>query len=136
MMFQQSYYCCVCAPTSLSDQCICVQACHLSGMASKDLCMVCGKPFYGKQKSIWCGESDALFHCNCIQTGVTDITVSTSTGKSTYKCDSCKQFMGDSAVEHSVIKGDQKGGSSKVSECSDLRTDGNDSLSAQLEAIV
>jgi hypothetical protein len=66
---------------------VCVQACRWLGTASKDQCEVCEKPFYGKQKFIRCGECDLRFHCNCLQTGVTETSVSVSTGKSTYKCD-------------------------------------------------
>jgi hypothetical protein len=79
----------------LSVQCIsAVQACRWLGMASKDLCEVCKKPFYGKQKFIRCGKCDLRFHCNCLQTGVMETSVSASTGKSTYKCDSCKKLTG------------------------------------------
>jgi hypothetical protein len=57
----------------LSVQCIsAVQACRWLGMAGKDLCEVCGKPFYRKQKFIKCDECDLHFHCNCLQTGVTE----------------------------------------------------------------
>jgi hypothetical protein len=41
---------------------LCVEVCRWLGMASKDLCAVCQKPFYGEQNLIWCGEHDARFY--------------------------------------------------------------------------
>jgi hypothetical protein len=73
---------CAAAPLVTSVY-LCVQAGRWLGMASKDLCPVCKKPFYGKQKFIRCGVCDSRFHCNCLQAGVTEACVSASTGKST-----------------------------------------------------
>jgi hypothetical protein len=39
--------------------------------ASKELCSVCAKPLYRKQKTIRCGACDVHFLCACIQ--ITDI---------------------------------------------------------------
>jgi hypothetical protein len=85
-----------------------VQACRWLGMASKDPCEVCEKPFYGKQKFIRCSKCDLRFHCNCLQTGVTETNVNASTGKSTYKCDSCKKLTEDTTNEHSIARSNQK----------------------------
>jgi hypothetical protein len=104
-------------------------------MASRDLCAVCEKPFYGKQKFIGFGECDLHFHCNCLQISVLETNVSASTGKSAYKCDSCKQIMGDTANEHSVAKSNQKETLSTEIRCTALRIGDNDSLSMQLEAV-
>jgi DNA-directed RNA polymerase subunit RPC12/RpoP len=86
----------------------CVQACHWFGMASKDLCAVCEKPFYGKQKFIRCGECDSRFHCNCLQTGVLETIVSAFTGKSAYKCENCRKLASNTTNEHSVDNRNRK----------------------------
>jgi predicted nucleic acid-binding Zn-ribbon protein len=62
--------------------------------------------------------------------------VSASTGKSTYKCDSCKKLTGDTTNEHSIAKSNQKEALSTDILCYASRIeDNNDSLSAQLEAV-
>jgi hypothetical protein len=61
--------------------------------------------------------------------------VSASTGKSTYKCDSCKELTGDTANEHSIAKSNQKKGLSTEIQCSASRIEDNNSLSVQLEAV-
>ena len=55
-----------------------------SPMASKDLSLVCVKPFYSKQNFISRGECAQRVHCSCLQGNVTEASVSVSTGKSTY----------------------------------------------------
>jgi hypothetical protein len=84
------------------------QACSWLGKTSKDLSEVCEKPFYEKQRFICCGECDLRFHCNCLQNGVEESNVNASTGKSTYKCDSCRKLAGDTANEGSVANSNQK----------------------------
>jgi hypothetical protein len=57
------------------------------------------------------------------------------TDKSTYKCDSCKKFTGDTTNEHYIAKSNQKEASSTKSVHSASRISGNDSLSMQLEPV-
>jgi hypothetical protein len=65
-----------------------------------------------------------------------ETNVSASTGKSTYKCDSCKKLMGDTANEHSIARSNQKEGLPTEIQCSASRIgDNNNSLRAQLEAV-
>jgi hypothetical protein len=104
-------------------------------MASKDLCAVCEKPFYGKQKFIRCGECDSCFHCNCLQSDVSESNVIASTGKSAYKCENCKKQASDSTNEQSVNISNQKEVLSEEAECIVLYAGDTDSLSLQLEAI-
>jgi hypothetical protein len=104
-------------------------------MASKDFCAVCEKPFYGKQKFIRCGQYDSLFPCNCLQTGVSEINVSVSTGKFSFKCENCKKLASDTPHEHSVDNSNRKEVLSAESECVVSRTGDTDSLNLQLEAI-
>jgi hypothetical protein len=88
---------CLCScPACVSTVSQSVVACHWLGMASKDLCAVCEKPFYGKQKFTRCGECDSRFHCNCLQSDVSESNVIASTGKSAYKSENCKKQARDS----------------------------------------
>jgi hypothetical protein len=65
-------------------------------MASKEQCSVCEKPFYGKQKSIRCGECDMRFHCSCVQPDALEFNVSATSGKCAYVCNSRKALTPDS----------------------------------------
>jgi hypothetical protein len=104
-------------------------------MASKDLCVVCEKPFYGKQNFIRCGECDSRFHCNCLQTGVSETNVSASTGTSAYKCENCKKLARDTTNEYFVGNNNRKEVLSAEIECTASRIGDTDSLSVQLEAV-
>jgi hypothetical protein len=103
-------------------------------MASKDLCAVCEKPFYGKQKSIRFGKCDSRFHCNCLQIGVSETYVSASTGKSALKCNNCKKLTVDTVNEHSIAKSNPKETLSTEIQCTASRIK-DDSLSAKQEAV-
>jgi hypothetical protein len=122
-------------PTRLPSVYLCVLACRWLGMASKDMCIICEKPFYGKQKSIHCGECDMRFHCTCMQSCVPEANMISSVGKSTYKCDSCKKLLGDAANEHSLSSGKKKDALSTESQCTASCRGDKDSLIVQLEAV-
>jgi DNA-directed RNA polymerase subunit RPC12/RpoP len=120
-----------CAPASLVPSVsVCVQAFRWLGMASKDLCAVCGKPFYRKQKTIRCGECDSRLHCSCLEPCVLETIVNASTGKSAYKCDSCKKLTGDS-----FSKSNQNEAISAELQCTASCIADKVSLSAQLETV-
>ncbi|PNF33451.1 hypothetical protein B7P43_G03353 [Cryptotermes secundus] len=108
-------------------------------MASKDHCRLCEKPFYGKQKSIRCGERDSRFHCkflpNCVPEPSVSATTVQTTGKSAYKCDSCIKLTGDAANEHSLCKSNQKEAISAEMQCTPSCIRDKDSLSVQLETL-
>jgi hypothetical protein len=111
----------------------CKQACCVLRMASKDLCVVCVKPFYGKQKFLLCYECDVRSHCSCLQADVTELNGSASTGKSTYRCDSCKKLKTDAAKDHSNTMSDLPGGLS--THGSPTNSGDYNSLNVQLQAI-
>jgi hypothetical protein len=93
------------------------------------------KSRFTEKKLIRCGECDLHFHCNYLQTGVTETNVSASTSKSTYKCDSCNKLTGDTN-EHSIARSNQKERLPTEIQCSaSCIGDNNDSLSVQLEAV-
>jgi hypothetical protein len=62
-------------------------------------------------------------------------SVSASTGKSTYTCDSCKKLTGDTEIEHSIAKCNQEEELSTEIQCPTSSIGDNASLSMQLEAV-
>ncbi|PNF33116.1 hypothetical protein B7P43_G15514 [Cryptotermes secundus] len=98
-------------------------------MASKDVCLLCDKPFYGKQKCIRCCVCELRFHCNCLKTNISECNVDAATGKSSFTCDNC--VIGK---EQSLVKNNTNKISSGL-ECSASTVGDNDSLSRQLEAV-
>ena len=104
-------------------------------MASKEHCLLCDKPFYGKQKSIRCGVCDSRFHFNCVPNCSPEPSVSATTGKSSYKCANCIKQTGDAANEHSFCISNQKDAITTDLLCSSSCNGDNDSLSVQLETL-
>ncbi|PNF19828.1 hypothetical protein B7P43_G12505 [Cryptotermes secundus] len=104
-------------------------------MASKEHCLLCDKPFYGKQKTIRCGVCDSRFHVNCVPNCSPEPSVSATTGKSSYKCANCIKQTGDAADEHSFCNSNQKDAFTTDLLCSASCNGDKDSLSVQLEAL-
>jgi hypothetical protein len=58
--------------------------------ASKDVCGLCNKGFYGKQKFIMClGPCAFRYHLSCVNISEAEYSCYTIAGESTYKCISC-----------------------------------------------
>jgi hypothetical protein len=59
--------------------------------ATKDVCLLCTKEFYGKQKFLrCCGPCASRFHLSCLQFSETEYAYYTDdSGASTYKCTAC-----------------------------------------------
>jgi hypothetical protein len=72
--------------------------------ASKDLCTVSEKPFYGKQKSIGCGGCDVHFHCVCLKINDMELAFYTTSGKSSYKCTACIKLQKATRMDNKLIK--------------------------------
>ncbi|PNF34168.1 hypothetical protein B7P43_G18098 [Cryptotermes secundus] len=98
-------------------------------MSSKNLCLLCDKPFYGKQKCIRCCVCELRFHCNYLKTNISECDVDTATSKSSFTCDNC--VIGK---EQSLVKYNTNMISSGM-ECSASPAEDNGSLSRQLEAV-
>jgi hypothetical protein len=99
-------------------------------MASKDVCLICDKPFYGKQKCIRCCVCELRYHCNCLKTNVSECNVDASTGKSSFMCDSCVIGSDRALVINNTKKALSTGMDRPVSPVSD-----KDFLNGQLEAV-
>ncbi|PNF33519.1 hypothetical protein B7P43_G17640, partial [Cryptotermes secundus] len=98
-------------------------------------CRLCEKPFYGKQKSIRCGACDSRFHCNCVLNCSPEPSVSATTGKSSYKCDTCNKLTGGAANELSFCNKNQKEAITAALQCTASCIGDKDSLSVQLETL-
>jgi hypothetical protein len=61
--------------------------------------------------------------------------VSSSTDKSTHRCDSCRKLTGYTTNEPSIANSNQKEALSTEIECTASRNGDNDSLSVLLEAV-
>src|SRR5215470_15618361 len=72
--------------------------------ASKELCTVCEKPFYGKQKTIRCGVCDLRFHCSCVQICDSDQVFLNSSGNSTFKCVACIKLVRTTRHDDTPVK--------------------------------
>ena len=58
--------------------------------ASKDICGLCSKGFYGKQKFIKCvGPCAVRYHLSCVNISEAEYSCLMVNGESTYKCTSC-----------------------------------------------
>jgi hypothetical protein len=66
--------------------------------ASRDVCPICVKPFYGKQKFVRCGTCDIRFHNACVQPSEADQATITLSGESAFTCDACVTSLDSSSV--------------------------------------
>lgn len=61
--------------------------------ASKELCSICDKHVYRKQKTIRCGECKQRFDCSCLKVSESELVLYTSSGKSYFKCEGCSKLQ-------------------------------------------
>lgn len=99
-------------------------------MASKDMCLHCDKPFYGKQKCVRCCKCELRFHCSCLKTNLSECNVDAATSKSSFTCDSCEAVKKESRVKKSASETLSSGMICSASPVGD-----GDSLRGQLEAV-
>jgi hypothetical protein len=73
--------------------------------ASKDVCLLCSKAFYGKQKFLRCfGRCVSRFHLNCLQFNETEYAYYTDSGASTYKCAACVKTLPPERYDDTAVK--------------------------------
>jgi hypothetical protein len=90
-------------------------------MVTREVCRLCDKLIYGKQKCIRRRECELLFHGTCMS----ECNVDADTGKSTYACDSCVSSKEPAKVNNVE----------SLSESSASPVRYNNSLSVQIEAV-
>lgn len=88
-------------------------------VVSKDVCLLCDKPFCGKQKCIRCCVCELRFHWNCLKSNISECNGDAATGKLSFTCDSCVIANNRALIQirHYPLDGD------------------SDSLSEQLKAV-
>jgi hypothetical protein len=117
---------------------------------SKELCLICAKPFYGKQKTTRCGGCELHFHSACLQISDTEQVFYTSTGKSTFQCEACTKLLCSTGNDDTPVRPQRSlsasdatcsisdGGKKIISPERELllpELSNKESLSVQLEAV-
>jgi hypothetical protein len=73
-------------------------------MTSKQLCTICDKPVYEKQKSIRCAVCDQRFHHSCLKVNDSDLMFCTSSGQFSVKCETCSRLQRATRNDDTLVR--------------------------------
>ncbi|KAJ4451761.1 hypothetical protein ANN_03233 [Periplaneta americana] len=89
------------------------RSCNLDMAPSKDVCLVCNLPFFGRQKFLKCaGPCGLRYHLDCLNIGEAEYDIYMQSGSSIFKCKKCvsamKSTQGDNTPVRPTAPGEKK----------------------------